>query len=146
MATEIRMEGKTGMHVNARKTSGFSLVEVMIVVAIIAILSSIALPAYSDHARKTRRAAGAACAGAAAQQMERFYTTLLAYDASGTPTAAQLGTICDPETLTFYTVGIASAPKTFTVTMTPKGKQLGDSCGNLTINQAGTKTPSTGCW
>lgn len=131
----------------ATRVSGFSLIEVMIVVAIIAILASIALPAYNDHQRKARRAAGTACATAAAQQMERFYTTALAYDAAGTPTTAQLGNICEPDTLTFYTVGVAAGPKTYTVTMTPTGKQSGDSCGNLTINQTGAKTPSTaGCW
>lgn len=136
------------MHRKAQKASGFSLIEVMIVVAIIGVLSAIALPAYNDHARKTRRAAGAACAGAAAQQMERFYTTALAYNAAGTPTAAQLGAICEPDTLTFYSVGVATPNASqYTITMTPGGKQSGDSCGNLTINQAGTKTPSTaGCW
>lgn len=131
------------------RVSGFSLIELMVVVAIIGILASIALPAYTQHAQRTRRAAGASCAGAAAQQMERFYTTSLAYNAAGSPTAAQLGAICEPDTLTFYTVGVAAAPKTYTITMSiiSGGKQAGDSCGNLTINQAGLKTPSTaGCW
>lgn len=130
------------------RVSGFSLIELMIVVAIIAILASIALPAYNEHVRKTRRAAGAACASAAAQQMERFYTTALRYNGAGSPTAAQLSAICEPETLAFYTPGVATPnAKSYTITMAPTGKQSGDSCGNLTINQAGTKTPATaGCW
>ncbi len=136
------------MNGNANRVSGFSLIEIMIVVAILAILASIALPSYNEHMRKTRRAAGAACAGAAAQQMERFYTTSLAYDAAGTPTIAQLGAICEPETLTFYTVGKATPDgKQYTISMTPKGKQSGDSCGTLSINQRGVKSPGTaGCW
>jgi type IV pilus assembly protein PilE len=137
----------SGIGGSRNKVSGFTLIEIMVVVAIIGILAVIALPSYTEHARKARRASGAACAGAAAQQMERFYTTALAYNATGAPTVGQLSAICEPATLTFYTVALASAAKTYTITMTPKGKQAGDSCGNLTLNQAGTKTPSTaGCW
>lgn len=131
------------------RISGFSLIELMVVVAIIAILASIALPAYTDHARKARRAAGTSCLLAAAQRMERFYTTSLAYNAAGSPTVAQLTAICEPETLTFYNFSFAAAtaPKTYSLRAAPTGKQSGDSCGNLGINQVGTKTPSTaGCW
>lgn len=129
--------------------SGFTLIELMVVVAIIAILASIALPAYNDHARKARRAAGTSCLLAAAQRMERFYTTTLAYNAAGTPTIAQLTANCEPNTMTFYTFSFAAATaaKSYSLRATPAGKQSGDSCGALGIDNAGTKTPATtGCW
>ena len=134
------------MHAIPRTTAragGFSLIELMVVVAIIAILASIALPSYNEHQRKARRAAGAACATAVAQQFERYYTSNLTYVGAVANTA-----ICDPEVLTFYTVNAANvAAKTYTVSAAPTGKQSGDSCGTLSINQAGTKSPSTtGCW
>ena len=134
------------MHAIPRTTAragGFSLIELMVVVAIIAILASIALPSYNEHQRKARRAAGAACATAVAQQFERYYTSNLTYVGAVATTG-----ICDPEVLTFYTVNAANvAAKTYTVSAAPTGKQSGDSCGTLSINQAGTKSPSTtGCW
>lgn len=126
--------------------AGFTLIELMVVVAIIAILASIALPAYTEHVRKTRRAAGAACALQMAQQMERYYTTALTY--VGAPAAAALSTRCEPETLQFYNMGTANvAGKTYSVTAVPTGKQSGDSCGTLSVTQSGAKSPTTaGCW
>lgn len=117
------------------------------VVAVIGILASIALPSYNEHVRKSRRAGGAACAAAMAQGMERHYTTALTY------VGADAGTLddrCDPDALRFYTMGLDNVgAKTYRVTAAPRGgtPQAGDSCGTLSIDQAGTKAPSTtGCW
>src|SRR3546814_3057220 len=57
-AERLKTEGATTMKTQMR---GFTLIELMVVVAIIAILASIAYPAYTDYIVKTRRSAGAAC-------------------------------------------------------------------------------------
>src|SRR3546814_7599636 len=67
---------------------GFTLIELMVVVAIIAILASIAYPAYTDYIVKTRRSAGAACLLEQAQFMERYYTTNMGYSSAALPATA----------------------------------------------------------
>ena len=130
------------------REAGFSLIELMVVVAIIGILASIALPAYNDHTRRTRRAAGAGCVAAVAQQAERFYTTNMKYTGFTANTA-----ICEPKALEFYTVAPSGTldAKNYTIAASPKGVMSGDSCGTLSVNQAGVKersgsAPMTQCW
>ncbi|MFA5684609.1 MAG: type IV pilin protein [Lysobacteraceae bacterium] len=122
---------------------GFTIIELMIVVAILAILTAIAVPAYNDQVRKARRADGKAVGMEMVQALERFHTANNTYVGfGGTP-------INSPATGTaFYVVTAGSLTATaYTVTMTPQGGQTADTCGTMTITSTGARTPSTaGCW
>lgn len=121
-------------------TRGFTLVELMIVVAIIAILAAIAYPSYTNYITKTRRSAAAACAVEAAQYMERYYTTKMTYLNAVLPQ-----TQCMNDLAGSYTIQLSAAPAlaatSYTVEAVPEGTQASrdTKCGTLSINQAGTK-------
>lgn len=128
---------------------GFTLIEIMIVVLIIAVLAAIALPSYNDQVTRTRRATAAACLLERAQFMERYYTTGLTY--VGAPNPAQCQDI-----QAFYQVSFVATPtaNAYTLRAVPQGQQAArdTACGTLSINQRGVRTVSaTGadpmtCW
>lgn len=121
---------------------GFTLIELMVVVAIIAILAGIAYPSYIEHIKKTRRSTAAACLMERAQFMERFYTTNMAYDKdSGGAAVSVPNSGCVTDLAAYYSFGAPSnlGSTTYTLTATAIGSQAADACGNLSINQAGTK-------
>lgn len=123
-----------------RQNSGFTLIELMIVVAVIAILAGIAYPSYLEHVKKTRRSAGAACLLEQAQFMERYYTTKMKYSGAAPPATA-----CTSDMSSYYTFGFSSGPDdtTYTLTATAIGAQASDSkCLNLSIDQTGKKSVS----
>lgn len=128
-----------------RKYTGFTLIEVMVAVLILGILAAIAVPSYRSHLIKGNRAAAQAHLMDIAQQQQQYlldtrsYATSVAGLSMTTPTSVSTYyTIQDP-----FTVG--TAPNSFSVTATPIGSQASDSCGTLTIDNLGNKTP-TNCW
>ncbi|MBB1088043.1 type IV pilin protein [Lysobacter sp. SG-8] len=138
------------------RVSGFTLVELMIVVLVIAVLMGIAYPSYQNHTIKTRRATAAACVLEASQFMERFYTTNLRYDQNQAGVAVALPqTQCMTDLAGHYAVQLAATTATtYSVSAVPQGRQasLDTKCGTLGLNQAGAKSVSVSgtsvaeCW
>lgn len=129
-----------------RSRAGFTLIELMVVVAIVTILAAIALPSYTRYVLKTRRTAAMACVSEYANYMERYYTTNLTY--VGASTAPALDCQSTQQTGNYYTItGVIQSASAYTLTATPILSQAADSCGALGMDQKGTRTASdTTCW
>lgn len=137
-----------------RHQSGFTLVELMITVAIMAILTAIVIPSYKAYVVKANRGAAKACMGEYAQFMERYYTT--AGNLSYAGASPSLGCASDANLNAAYTFSVSvnvNSPRLYTVTATPTGAQLSrdTQCGTLTLDQAGTRNRTgsaalTSCW
>lgn len=130
------------------KQAGFTLIELMIVVAIIGILALVAYPAYRNYTVKAKRSDGYAALAAAATDQEKFYsknmyyaTSVEALNAISNITSTTLGS---PEG--YYQV-TTTGGATYTLTATAQEPQASAdaSCKNLTLTSAGQKGPS-GCW
>jgi type IV pilus assembly protein PilE len=132
-----------------KRFGGFSLMELMVAVAIVAIIGAIAFPSYLGYMNQTRRSDGQTALLDLSNRMERYFTNNNTYVGA---TLATLGAnATSPEG--FYTVSISNAgATTYTLQAVPQGAQTGDTtCGTLSIDQVGQKGETgTGtvqdCW
>ena len=137
-----------------RAVRGLTLIEIMVVVALIGILASIALSSYQSNARKTRRYAAQSCLMEQAQYMQRYYTTAsnpMTYNGAVLPDAA-----CKTNLASYYTFSLpaaANSSQAFSVQAVASGTQTGDTdCLTLELNSAAQQSSSsatastTGCW
>jgi type IV pilus assembly protein PilE len=120
------------------KNGGFTLIELMITVAVIGILAAIALPSYSSYIARSKRAEARAEVLKAEGWMERYYTennryssTTAAPTTNPTAFSGAFGSV--PKTGTaYYAVTLAVTAAGYTITATPTGSMNGDSCGTFT--------------
>ena len=128
--------------------AGFTLIELMIVVAVVAILAAIALPTYQEQIRKARRADATAVLLEGQQFMERLFTETHAYnvDTGGNAvTSANLPFQISPSSASgsdvMYNIALqAVAAGSYTLRATPANAQATDQCGFLQLQHTGARS------
>ena len=140
----------------------FSLIELMIVVAIVGILAGIAYPSYQDSVSKSRRADAKGALLGFANAMERHFTENNSYcgagtdnsgtclTATGAPTVFSTTSPVDGGTPSYNLTINAANANSYTLFAAPTGAQANDQCGTLTLTQTGQKgfsgTDTGDCW
>lgn len=128
---------------------GFTLIEMLVVMAVVGILFNLALSSYQSNVLKTKRQAAQSCLMEYAQYMERYYTTNTTNPLSFTGASLSATAACATSLASAYTITLPAAQltsSTYTLTATAKGAQVKDTgCTPLTLQQDGTKSPSS-CW
>lgn len=134
------------MKIRSKQLKGFTLVEMLVVVAIISILAMVAYPGYQQYVLRTNRSEAHALLNDAAARQERFFAQNNVY----ATTAAALGYASDMSASNLYQLTIAN-PTAASYTLTAISQRTDETCGNLTLSEAGARGQTgTGgvdrCW
>ncbi len=136
--------------IKRKASAGFTLIEVMIVVAIIGILAAIAYPSYSEYVLRGNRTEGQALLMDAAARQERFYAQNNVYVTANNDRAKLQ--VNETKSARFYDLSVSKAANDGGYTLTATQKFGDTACGNLTLNARGDKgVTGTGktaaeCW
>lgn len=122
---------------NLRRHRGITLVELMIVVAVVALILSLAVPSYTEFVLRSNRSEAINEVLDLAACQERIYIKLNQYDTNRCGASAL-------STNGLYQLGMttSNANQNYTITATPQGNQTNDSCGNLTLTDQGVRDVS----
>ena len=123
---------------------GFTLIELMIVVAVVSILAAVAYPSYTDYVRRGHRASAQAFMMDVAQRQQQHFAQRRQFAAS----LADLGLSAPADVAKHYDVTVDAAdgpPPTFTLTATPRAGTIQAADPTLSLASSGAKSP-TGYW
>lgn len=138
------------IHVRTGRSAGFTLIELMIVVAVIAILVAVAVPTYQDSVRKSRRGQAQADLVEASQAMERYYTVNGKYTGKTLKEIAGFDQSPRGNGTAYYSLSLQADTRSYTVTATPSSgsDQSQDKCGTMSVDATGKKTAKSTdyCW
>lgn len=118
--------------------NGFTLVEVMIVVVIVGILASIALPAYQDYVLRSKRAEAQSALSLVSQRMERCFTT------DNTYVGCYGGATVDSESGN-WVVSITESATSYQLSADTSAQHTDGDCDPMTLSNTGAKGPAD-CW
>lgn len=134
-------------------SKGFTLIELMVTVAIVGILTMIALPSYQAYVLKSHRTVAINALMSLASQEARWYTTNNAYQSDMTQLGYALANsnpVPDASS-NYYKISAVTTASSFTLTAVPQGNQANDTCGNFTYTDLGVQgvngtSSASSCW